>query len=347
MAENLQVQVPQEQLPAKGKCHDCGEEFKTEELFGRWSKKQCGQCKSLSLRLWRHLGAWESFANLDETERTRFFSRSNGCKDWGTVQSNFTEALTRQRVSETRSETGGSYLPASVLLSQGWTQDVLDNCSDTEENEKLGGTTYRLSVHSLHNSEVERTVREEVLTRVKTIARGKKNKVPKEWDVVPGQPSKQEKEKEPNTARQNKSTLSLANRALPLLSATWCCLTSVTAQGTPEGLDEATRQQVAEFLKKLGEWKAACEATLAKKDNTAELLETLPFGKEEWKPTCKAANEVVKQVKVCKAQASRDKREAKNAAKRAAEQATSAEEGTKGVGSEAKGPSKRRRAKGQ
>ena len=337
MAEKLELQAPQEQLPATGKCHDCGEEFKTEELLGRWSKKQCGKCKSLSLRLWRHLGAWDSFAKLQDTERTRFFSRSNGCKDWATVQSNLTEALTRQRVSETRSETGGSYLPASVLLSQGWTQDVLDNCSDTEENEKLGGTTYRLSVHSVHNSEVERTVREEVLTRIKTIAKGKKKKVPKEWDVVSGQPTKEEKGKEPNHARQNKSTLSLANQALPLLSATWCSLTSVTVKGTPEGLDDATRQQVPEFLKKLQDWKAACEATLAKKDSCTELLETLPFGKEEWKPTCKAANEVVKQVKVCKSEAARSKREAKNAAKRAGEQA----------GAETQAPSKRRRVKGQ
>ncbi|CAE7654278.1 unnamed protein product, partial [Symbiodinium necroappetens] len=319
MAETLQLEVAQQEPAARGKCHDCDQEFDTAELLGRWSKKQCKKCKSLSLKLWRHLGAWDSFAKFDEKERVQFFRKSNGCAEWATVQSNFTESLTRQRVSETRCETGGSYLPASVLLTQGYTQDVIDACSDTEDNPKLGGKTYRLSVHSEYTTEVERTVREEVLKRIKEIAQNKSKKVPKDWDVQAGQPGQQKKDKEANTERQNKATVSLAKNALPLLSATWCALTAATATGTPEGLDEATRSQVPEFLKKLGDWKQACEKTLAEKENTAEPLQTLPFGKEEWKPTCKAANEVVKGVKVCKAENARGKREARAAAKREAD----------------------------
>ncbi|CAE7247146.1 unnamed protein product [Symbiodinium sp. CCMP2592] len=297
-------------------CKECKQEYAVEED----DKQVCKHCRNLKLRLWRRLGAWSTFNSLSDTERERFFVKTQGTSCWRTIQSQLVETLTRQRVSETRSETGGSYLPASVLLTQGYTQDVIDACSDTEENPALGGTTYRLKVHSEYCVETEKTVREELLNRVKQVCAGKQ--VPKEWDVQrPEKPGKNEKpdrteEKEDkHKAKFRKVALALAKSALPQVSAAWCSLqTAVSGAGLPADLEEAKKGELLGMLRKLGEWKNACEHTLANKENLQD-LPVLPFRKDEVKPTCKAAAEQLKDVKLCRAAAAKLKRESKAAEK--------------------------------
>ena len=311
----LSAETPEPQEPESRYCKECKLAF----TGGDQEKLLCSSCKNLRTKLWRRLGAWDTFKQLDAKDRELFFKKNAGTSDWPTIQSRLVETLTRVRVSESRSETGGSYLPASVLLTQGFTQDVIDACSDTEDNPALGGTTYRLRVHSEYSTEVERTVREEVLNRVKQVTTGKKT--PKDWDVQrPEKAGKNDQGKEEDKAEKQKAkvakaALALARSALPQVSAAWCSLqTAVTGAGLPAELNQETKSTVLELLRKLQEWKQACEQALGNKENCQD-LPLLPFRKDEVKPACKAAAEQLKAVKLCRAEAAKLKREAKAAEK--------------------------------
>ena len=131
----LSAETPEPEEPESRYCKECKLAF----TGGDQEKLLCSSCKNLRTKLWRRLGAWDTFKQLDAKDRELFFKKNAGTSDWPTIQSRLVETLTRVRVSESRSETGGSYLPASVLLTQGFTQDVIDACSDTEDNPALGG----------------------------------------------------------------------------------------------------------------------------------------------------------------------------------------------------------------
>ena len=240
----LSAETPEPQEPESRYCKECKLAF----TGGDQEKLLCSSCKNLRTKLWRRLGAWDTFKQLDAKDQELFFKKNAGTSDWPTIQSRLVETLTRVRVSESRSETGGSYLPASVLLTQGFTQDVIDACSDTEDNPALGGTTYRLRVHSEYSTEVERTVREEVLNRVKQVTTGKKT--PKDWDVQrPEKAGKNDQGKEEDKAEKQKAkvakaALALARSALPQVSAAWCSLQ--TAGGVEPGNEEHCSRALAE-----------------------------------------------------------------------------------------------------
>ncbi|CAE7193978.1 unnamed protein product [Symbiodinium sp. CCMP2592] len=173
-------------------------------------------------------------------------------------------------------------------------------------------------VKEVSQSSVLRTVRTEVVNRVKEVAKNKKGTC-KTWDLQASsqttqatKENKAEKKAEKELLNKNKKTLGLAAKVLTPVTNSWL-QTELLLASTKPGDDEAT----------LG------------KENAGEVPLTLPFSKEDVDTRLKTAATATKTLKECRKSDQQEARRAKRAAA-----ATDA-----GQPAPAQAPPKRRRAK--
>ena len=196
-------------------------------------------------------------------------------------------------------------------------------------------------VKEVSQSSVLRTVCNEVVNRVKEVAKNRKDSN-KTWDVQTssccnnstseGQASKKvEKE----LAKGNKAVLALAAKVLTPVTNNWL-KTKLALKKTPHSEEEATFAVLKESHAVLHSWKTACENALARKENAGVLALTLPFTKEEVDTRVKTVAAALKAVK--------DARKAALEATKSAKRTAAAALAT-GTGAASNEGSKRRRTK--
>ena len=314
--EELSVPEETQQQPGNGSCHCCGRFFPVAELSGRWRKKLCKACRRTEHCLWRHVGAWAPVQGLSEAERHAFFQKSSGGSSWPTLETHLVESLSRERVTALTVSVGGKYLPPNVWLAQGFSEEQVNRCEDWEEHETLGRCC-RLQVKEVSHSSVLRTVRNEVVNRVKEVA---KNKTCKAWDVQASSQSKNgakegkaEKKAEKELAKSNQTVLGLAAKVLTTVTNSWLQTELLLAKTSPLD-DEATVKLLKESHSLLQSWKIACESVLAKKENAGEVPLTLPFSKEEVDTRLKTVGAAAKALKETRKAVVLESRKAKRAA---------------------------------
>ena len=305
--------------PGLGRCHDCGQSFKVADLHGRWRKKLCLGCRRTEHTLWRHVGGWEQLQTLSDEERHNFFSATSGSSCWKTVQSRLLESLTRERVTSLTVSLGGKYLPPSVWLKKGFSQEQLDRCADWEDNEVLGRTC-RLQVKEVSQSCVLRTIQTELLERVKEVARGKAGKGTKTWDLQApagsfekqGKEDPAEKKAARAVAKNNKTVLSLAAKALSQVTSSWLQAEQQVGKPAPPE-QEPTVALLKESHALLQSWKTNCEQVLAQKENAGDRELSLPFSKEDLDTRVKSVAVAVKELKDARKTEQQEKRAARQA----------------------------------
>ena len=185
--------------------------------------------------------------------------------------------------------------------AQGFTQEQVDRCEDWEENETLGPCC-RLQVKEVSHSSVLRTVRSELVNRVKEVAKNKKD-TDKTWDLQASTQSKNTgpevnagKQAEKQLAKANKAVLALAAKVLTPVTNNWL-QTELALSKTSLSQDEAAVAVLKESHAVLHSWKTACENILAKKENAGEVALTLPFSKEEVDTRVKTVAAALKALK--------------------------------------------------
>ena len=264
------------------------------------------------------MGSWAPVQTLSAEERNAFFAKSSGSSSWATLETHLVESLSRERENALTVKVGGKYLPPNVWLAQGFTQEQVDRCEDWEENETLGPCC-RLQVKEVSHSSVLRTVRSELVNRVKEVAKNKKD-TDKTWDLQASTQSKNTgpevnagKQAEKQLAKANKAVLALAAKVLTPVTNNWL-QTELALSKTSLSQDEAAVAVLKESHAVLHSWKTACENILAKKENAGEVALTLPFSKEEVDTRVKTVAAALKALKDERKAA----KEAAKSAKRAA-----------------------------
>ena len=162
---------------------------------------------------------------------------------------------------------------------------------------------------------VLRTVRTEVVNRVKEVAKNKKGTC-KTWDLqASSQTTKatNENKAEKELLKSNKKTLGLAAKVLTPVTNSWL-QTELLLASTKPGDDEATLGLLKESHALLQSWKTACENVLARKENTGDAPLTLPFSKEDVDTRLKTAATASKTLKECRKSDQQVARRAKRAA---------------------------------
>ena len=134
--------------------------------------------------------------------------------------------VSRERETALRVTVGGKYLPSNVWLAQSFVQDQVDRCQDWEDNDTLG-RCYRLSVKEVSQSSVLQTVHQEVVNRVKEVAKNRKDSN-KTWDVQTSSccnnstsEAQASKKFEKELAKANKAVLALAVKVLTPVTNNW------------------------------------------------------------------------------------------------------------------------------
>ena len=207
---DLEAVEPQDQAPVEpAVCGSCGQAF--EHAARQRKNAECARCGATRKMVARHLGTWPD--SFDDAARADFFRRvaarsgpAGSRLSWETVRAEVKEVAVRQAIHEEKVEYGGSFLPLSVWVQQGWEKSVV-LAGRKEKNEELGIDTYQLRTKYQSESDVMRTVNEQLLQKEAEVRRkrgraGAPADDGGEWDVPLEAPvAKQAKTADKSAAR--------------------------------------------------------------------------------------------------------------------------------------------------
>ncbi|CAE7809261.1 unnamed protein product [Symbiodinium sp. CCMP2592] len=327
-----QTQPLQDTAAEPPACVLCQKTFAAQDLTGRWTSKKCKTCAALEMKLWRQLGSFEPWKNTTAAEKAEFYKGSGEYKDWPTLEARLTDVLTSRAVRFQKECEKGEYLPATVYLAKGFTQEHIDNCDDRREHPHLGETilegserggsfpTIRIPIQSRSTGEIRESIQEEINKRVKDVRKKKGDPTTKDWDL-PSHTSKESQTAKAETAakkaavKAKKQAVAVAQSSLASVTSLWCSVSTWEGKET----DPALLAKLKDLKCKLGQWKLSAEQVLAKKD-TEEVV-PLAFSKSDLKTLSKEVQDVLGDCK----QAQKEKNRLKKAAKEAKPAATEAE----------------------
>ena len=151
-------------------CILCKKQFELKDLGGRWNQRKCKPCAALEMKVWRQIV--RPSKNLSAEEKRVFYRASGEQKEWPTIQAHMTDVLTSRAVSFEKESEKGEYLPATVYLAKGFTQDHIDSCQDRRDHPNLG-ETIRIPIQSRTTGEIREKITEELNQRVKEVRKKK------------------------------------------------------------------------------------------------------------------------------------------------------------------------------
>ena len=205
----------------------------------------CKGCNTKRSTLSQIFGHWpiDLFTTLPEESQIAFWQ--SDVKGKAAIQSQLAKEVTNFRIEEERTSTGGTYLPQSVLESQGFSTDAILACRDTEVHPDLG-MTYNLNLKTKTKEEFSQKVWKELFR-----AAGRE----------PSSSSKDKKKKKDKKKPSKKSGSSTSSSNS----------SSSSSSEKPQLLSVAARRK-EEALKRKAEQVAAAEAKKAAKAAEAEAL---------------------------------------------------------------------------
>jgi hypothetical protein len=211
----------------------------------------CRACNTKRSTLSQIFGHWpiDLFTTLPESNQIAFWQ--SDVKGKAAIQNQLAKEVTHFRIEEERTSTGGTYLPQSVLESQGFSTDAILACKDTEVHPDLG-MTYNLNLKTKTKEEFSQKVWKELFR-----AAGHE----------PTSSSKDKKKKKKDKKKQSKKKKNRSSGSSTSSSKS----SSSSSSEKPQLLDLAARRK-EEALKRKAEQVAVAEAKKAAKAAEAEAL---------------------------------------------------------------------------
>jgi len=139
---------------------------KCEDTFDSQGKKEkvCKKCNAKRSAVSRIFGKWPPafFAKLTPEAQTDFWKGDSGTGEQQML-TDLVKRVTSQRVNCRAELQKGKYLPLGAYKVMGFdTEEIVKNCTDTEEHEVLG-LTYKVTIHEASWGEIEKDVEQEIL----------------------------------------------------------------------------------------------------------------------------------------------------------------------------------------
>ena len=148
-----------EQLDNTVYCHTCGDVCEKMEMANH---HRCNRCNSVRTKLRRIYGTWplDSFREVSQEEKRLFYKTTKGLHANKTELVRIVdEVLERSHSVIDKSSRGGTYLPLSVLQSQGFdVQTIQRECLDVKDHPLLG-KTYNVNLLTTSHEDVNETKR--------------------------------------------------------------------------------------------------------------------------------------------------------------------------------------------
>ena len=195
--EALIESMPEESEDMEVTCKKCGRSVSILQTLARSdTSRWCLSCNALQTLLRRHM-SWppEQFSKMSEEDQKNFFLMANMQKDseqfkYTRVRDLLTKSMVKSKVSETAMSVGGTYKPLSALIKKGYLlPDDFEQTSPRLWSEALKCYTYLLPELSIHNTEISRSVEEQILKAERAIKKrklddSKKDEKDKDGDFV-------------------------------------------------------------------------------------------------------------------------------------------------------------------
>ena len=179
--EALIESMPEESEDMEVTCKKCGRSVSILQTLARSdTSRWCLSCNALQTLLRRHM-SWppEQFSKMSEDDQKNFFLMANMQKDseqfkYTRVRDLLTKSMVKSKISETAMSVGGTYKPLSVLIKKGYLlPDDFEQTSPRLWSEALKCYTYLLPELSIHNTEISRSVEEQILKAERAIKKRK------------------------------------------------------------------------------------------------------------------------------------------------------------------------------
>ena len=216
---------------AQQKCWLCAQDFEVSEgrLHGR--KFVCAVCSNAHRTMRRNLdGMPEEMSTFSTEEQVTFFRSLHAKKPagpggltWQTIKAQLIHCTVEKHTSASKETLTGEWLPMSVWLSRGWTEEVVKK-QRQEYSEEYGDTVYQVAIRADTWEEVHARVTESVLRQERNASKKKNSKEAADLDVPVEAASSTDKKNEKGTeaaakrmVRENDKIHNLAAKGL----ATW------------------------------------------------------------------------------------------------------------------------------
>ena len=284
---------------------------------------RCLPCASIERAMHRNLGTAAEIGTWSHAECHSFFQklheekRDNGNLQWATIRAVLKRRMTERKISSFASTTEVTPLPLSVLLAQGWEEEVVKKF-ESEKSDTYGVDVFKVPITKFSWRDMFESVEEKLLEQEKEATKrraGKKNKeddldVPEAAAACGKDHDKGKEKKELQELRQrmthNAKVASSAAKAMGPLATAETSLTKLLAKAEgKEGVDTAAVALCNEKLTTITAWGQQCRAAVNAQDRNKgqaaqeaqEHLEDLPFDPSDLRATLKQITEGQKAVK--------------------------------------------------
>ena len=322
---------------------------------------RCLPCASIERAMHRNLGTTAELGTWSSPECHAFFQKlkeekkDQGTLQWATIRAVLVRKMTERKISTFAATTEVTPLPLSVLLAQGWEEQVVKKF-ESETSETYGVEVYKVPITKFTWKDIFESVEEKVLQQEKEASKRKVSKRNQEEDmdvpVAAGSCEKDDKLKEKKEQQElrkrtahNGKVAAQAARAMGPLATAEASLSKLLAKADgKEGIDQAALKLCQEKLAEVAAWGKDCRCAVnAQEKNKGlaaheaqERMDDLPFQAADLKATLSQISESQKALKLSMPKAAA-------APKKRAKAADVVAPGH----AEARGPpSKRRRTKG-
>eukprot|EP00435_Cladocopium_sp_Y103_P058471 s2325_g20.t1 len=323
---------------------------------------RCSPCASIERTMHRNLGTTAEIGTWSSPECHAFFQKlkeekkDQGNLQWATIRALLVCKMTERKITTFAATTEVTPLPLSVLLAQGWEEEVVKRF-ESETSETYGVEVYKVPITKFSWKDIFESVEEKVLQQEKEASKRKGAKRNQDEDMdVPVAAGSGGKEKDNKSSEKkelqelrkrtahNAKVAAQAAKAMGPLATAEASLTKLLAKADgKEGIDQAALTLCQEKLAEVTTWGKECRSAVNAQDKNKALpaheaqerLEDLPFAAPDLKATLSQITEGQKAVKLSmpKAAAAPKKR-------------AKAADGASAEAAENDPPSKRRRTKG-
>lgn len=177
-----QIDTALDEYQSMEQCSWCFLYKQAMEMKQKSKKMTCKECQSIQQQLYRNLGSYEdAVSGMTPEEQSEFFQEAgktvelNGGGRWKCLKAILVEKKAKVIEREQSASVGGDYVPMSVWVTRGWSEEDVKSFDDVDELPN-GTKLYRCAVKSKVASERKRQVEESLLEREREC---KKRKIPK------------------------------------------------------------------------------------------------------------------------------------------------------------------------
>ena len=283
---------------------------------------RCSPCASIERAMHRNLGSTAELGTWSSPECHSYFQKlkeekkDQGNLQWATIRAVLVRKMTERKISTFAAQTEVTPLPLSVLLAQGWEEQVVKRF-ECESSETYGVDVYKVPITKFTWKDIYETVEQKVLQQEKEASKRKGTKKNPEDDLdVPvaaasakgteGGNDKKEQQELRKRTTHNAKVAAQAAKAMGSLSTAEASLTKLLAKADgKDDIDQAALRLCQDKLAEVTTWGKSCRGAVNAQERNKELpagvgearLDDLPFQAADLKATLSQITESQKALK--------------------------------------------------